>query len=81
MGGDQPAHHPGLAAGAEGVGRVAGALDPDQRIHHVAAIDQQPMDLVVDRVDLLAEGRQGLRVVRRFGHGVGLAVEVWLRTR
>ncbi|MEQ9691934.1 MAG: hypothetical protein RLO48_19635 [Bauldia litoralis] len=71
MRGDQPAHHRGFAAGPEGVARLAGSLDPDQRVDHGAALDEQAMHIVIDCVDLLAEGRPGLSVSRRFGHGSG----------
>ena len=74
--GDEPAHHVGLAAGAEGVARPAGPLGPDQRADHLAARDQQAVHLRVDRVDLVAELGERPRVAFT-GVGHGQAVARW----
>ena len=47
-------HHAGLARRAERGADFLGLLDLDQAVDDVAARHQQAMDLLVDRVDLLA---------------------------
>ena len=52
---DQLAHHVGLARRAERRADLLGLLHLDQAVDDVAARHQQAMDLLVDRVDLLAQ--------------------------
>ena len=51
----QLAHHVGLARRAERGADFLGLLDLDQPVDDVAARHQQAVDLLVDRVDLLAQ--------------------------
>jgi hypothetical protein len=64
---DQPAHHLGLARRTEGGARFLRALDFDQPIDDLAALDQAGVQLGVDAVDLGAQIRK-----RRAGRGVNL---------
>ena len=52
---DQLAHHAGLARGPERRADFLGLLHLDQPVDDVAARHQQAMDLLVDRIDLLAQ--------------------------
>ena len=68
---DQAAHHVGLALRPEGGAGPAGALGPDQASITDAALDQQPVHLRVDRVDLLAKLGERPRVAfAGLGHGM-----------
>ncbi len=64
---DQPAHHLGLARGPEGGARFLRALDLDQAVDDLAALDQARVQFRVDAIDLGAQIRQ-----RRAGRGVNL---------
>ena len=64
---DQLAHHAGLARRAERRADFLGLLHLDQPVDDVAARHQQAMDLLVDRIDLLAQFLQ-----RGRGRGCGL---------
>ena len=52
---DQPPHHVGLARRAERRADFLGLLHLDQPVDDVAARHQQAVNLLVDRVDLLAQ--------------------------
>ncbi len=64
---DQPAHHLGFARRPEGGARFLRALDLDQAIDDLAALDQARVQFRVDAVDLGAQIRK-----RRSGRGVNL---------
>ncbi len=64
---DEPAHHVGLAGGAESGAGFLGLFDRDQPVDDLAALDQQAVHLFVDAIDLdpqIGKGRVGL--ARRF---------------
>ena len=69
---DKLAHHAGLARRAERRADFLGLLHLDQPVDDVAARHQEAVDLLVDRVDLLAQFLQGGRgrgcVRRSLGH-------------
>ena len=64
---DQLAHHAGLARGPERGADFLGLLHLDQPVDDVATRHQQAMDLLVDRIDLLAQFLQRGRS-RGLGH-------------
>ena len=65
---DQLAHHAGLARRAERRADFLGLLHLDQPVDDVAARHQEAMDLLVDRIDLLAQFLQGRRGRGCLGH-------------
>ena len=65
----QPAHHAGLARGPERRADFLGLLHLDQPVDDVAARHQEAMNLLVDRVDLLAQFLQR-------GRGRGVALDI-----
>jgi hypothetical protein len=65
---DQPPHHVGLARRTKSRADLLGLLHLDQAIDDVAARHQQPVNLLVDRVDLFAQQRQRGRGGGWFGH-------------
>ncbi len=70
---DQAPHHVGLARRAKRRADLLGLLHPDQPVDDVATLHQQPMHLLVDRIDLLAQIGKRWRGGRRLGHRRDLA--------
>ena len=67
-------HHAGLARRAERGADLLGLLDLDQPVDDVAARHQEAMNLLVDRVDLLAQFLQ-----RGRGRGALDILKPWCR--
>lgn len=65
---DEVAHHVGLARRAERGADLLGLLHLDQAIDDVAALHQQAMHALVDRIDLLAQFLQRWWRGRTLGH-------------
>ena len=67
---DEAAHHVGLARRAESGAGFLALFDRDQAIDDFAALDQKPMHLLVDTVDLAPQiGERLVLMARRFRHG------------
>jgi hypothetical protein len=61
-------HHLGLARRPERRTGFLGALDRDQRLDDLAALDQQPVHRLVDAIDVAAQVRQRRHGGRGRGH-------------
>ena len=77
---DELAHHAGLARRAERRADFLGLLHLDQPVDDVAARHQEAVDLLVDRVDLLAQFLQGGRGRGCFDGALDISGKPWCRT-
>ena len=66
---DDLAHHGGLARRAECGADLLGLLDLDQAVDDVAALHEEAMHALVDRIDLLAQFLKRWWRGRTLGHG------------
>ena len=65
---DEPAHHVGLAAGAEGAAAAGARLDGDEPVDDLASLHQHFVQAGVDPVDLVAQISQSFRGGASFKH-------------
>ena len=69
---DEPAHHLGLARGAERRAGLLRLLHRDEAIDDLAALHQQPVHGLVDAVDLAAADRSATVFRNRDGFAMAL---------